>query len=139
MRRFSTIVIAFIFGAMATQSIAQESTEEQAEAETTTQVDETAPSTENDAQTAVVENSEDQTPAEEVVAVHGDWQIRCRTDNNSCFMYQLAIDAREIPIAEMSIVPLDAQDDRVAGFTVVTPLRCTSDIRCFVKGIYGCI
>ena len=123
MRRFSTIVIAFIFGAMATQSIAQESTEEQAEAETTTQVDETAPSTENDAQTAVVENTEDQTPAEEVVAVHGDWQIRCRTDNNSCFMYQLAIDAREIPIAEMSIVPLDAQDDRVAGFTVVTPLR----------------
>jgi len=38
-------------------------------------------------------------------------------------MYQLAIDARDIPIAEMSIVPLNANDDRVAGFTVVTPLR----------------
>ena len=38
-------------------------------------------------------------------------------------MYQLAIDAREIPIAEMSIVPLDADDGRVAGFTIVTPLR----------------
>jgi len=60
---------------------------------------------------------------EKVVAVHGDWQIRCRTDNETCFMYQLAIDAREIPIAEMSIVPLDADDGRVAGFTIVTPLR----------------
>jgi len=69
------------------------------------------------------DNTADEQPPEQVVAVHGDWQIRCRTDNNACFMYQLAIDAREIPIAEMSIVPLNAEDGRVAGFTIVTPLR----------------
>ena len=62
-------------------------------------------------------------PPEQVVAVHGDWQIRCRVESGGCFMYQLAVDAREVPIAEMSIVPLEADDGRLAGFTIVTPLR----------------
>ena len=85
--------------------------------------EDTQPEASDDAGPGSEDAAEAEAPPEQVVAVHGDWQIRCRTDNDTCFMYQLAIDAREIPIAEMSIVPLNADDGRVAGFTVVTPLR----------------
>ncbi len=91
---------------------------------TTDAVDGAADSTDGETVAPAPEaTSEEEQPAEQVVAVHGDWQIRCRNDDGSCFMYQLAIDAREIPISEVSVVPLSAEDGRVAGFTIVTPLR----------------
>lgn len=38
-------------------------------------------------------------------------------------MYQLAIDSREKPVAEISIVTLEGAGEAVAGFTILTPLR----------------
>lgn len=62
--------------------------------------------------------------ADEVIrAVHGDWQIRCSASRNECYMYQLALDALDVPVAEVSMVRLADREDAVAGFTVVTPLR----------------
>ena len=60
---------------------------------------------------------------EVIQAVHGDWQIRCSNARNECYMYQLALDALDVPVAEVSMVPLKDREDAVAGFTVVTPLR----------------
>ena len=60
---------------------------------------------------------------ETIEAVHTDWQIRCLPDPGGCYMYQLAVDARDVPVAEMSVVKVEQQDDVVAGFTVMTPLR----------------
>ena len=60
---------------------------------------------------------------EEIMAVHGDWQVRCRTDDSNCFMYQLARDSRDAPVAEVSIQPVKQDDGVVAGITVITPLR----------------
>lgn len=88
--------------------------------DTATQTDETATT-----ETAVLPPSEGQGPAtEEVVqAVHGDWQIRCREGEANCFMYQLAVDARGIELAEMTVVALKDDPKVAAGFTIVTPLR----------------
>lgn len=114
----SFIAIGFFASALVAQEASQSSSEETAP--TTTETD-AAPQTDGSGEEA--EAAPGDQPAEQVIAVHGDWQIRCRTADDSCYMYQLAIDAREIPIAEMSIVPLKAEDGRVAGFTIVTPLR----------------
>lgn len=117
--------IAFILSVLSFGALAQETaqtTEEAADATEQTVSDDATSEGEAAPQAPATPDTAEQ-PPEEVVAVHGDWQIRCRTDNDACFMYQLAIDAREIPIAEMSIVPLNAEDGRVAGFTIVTPLR----------------
>lgn len=67
----------------------------------------------------------DEAPAEEVIAaVHTDWQIRCRVGGGGCYMYQLAKDSRDVPVAEMSIVAINpAQNDVVAGITMMTPLK----------------
>ena len=64
-------------------------------------------------------------PKEKVVAVHGDWQVRCRDEgeDQNCFMYQLALDSHTKPVAEVSIVPLAQKDGALAGFTIVTPLK----------------
>lgn len=64
-----------------------------------------------------------QRPGETIVSVHKDWQIRCLTDNTSCYMYQLAVDSRDAPVAEMRVVSLNQENDVVAGFTIMTPLR----------------
>ncbi len=125
---FFAVALGFTFSIANAQQADQEQ-DQSPEAEETTQEDtsgqaDTAVEAPADATTSAVASTIDgEQPPEEVVAVHGDWQIRCRTDTGACFMYQLAIDAREVPIAEMSIVPLDAEDGRVAGFTIVTPLR----------------
>ena len=60
---------------------------------------------------------------ETIVAVHKDWQIRCLPENKNCYMYQLAVDARDAPVAEMSVLALKQDNDVVAGFTVMSPLR----------------
>jgi len=117
MRNVTLLLSAITFTFFLGQGLFAQETEQSTEnVETLEPLEDTAPDTSADV-------AEGETPPEKVVAVHGDWQIRCRTDNDTCFMYQLAIDAREVPIAEMSIVPLDANDGRVAGFTIVTPLR----------------
>jgi invasion protein IalB len=52
----------------------------------------------------------------------GDWEIRCAPEGNECFMYQLALDAQQNPVAEVSILKLPEQAEATAGVTVVTPL-----------------
>lgn len=52
----------------------------------------------------------------------GDWQVRCAPDGDECFMYQLAMDDEENPVAEFSLLRLPAGEDAVAGITIVTPL-----------------
>lgn len=131
MRITQSILLSLLLSAFAIAAPAQTDTTEdaapaadEAPAAETNEAPAASSETDTDADAAPAEpKSEEAAPAETVEAVHGDWQIRCRSDNNGCFMYQLAIDARDVPIAEMSIVPLQAEDGRVAGFTVVTPLR----------------
>ncbi len=52
----------------------------------------------------------------------GDWEIRCAPDGSDCFMYQLARDQENNPVAEVSILKLPEQAQAAAGVTVVTPL-----------------
>ena len=61
-------------------------------------------------------------PREVIAAVHTDWQIRCTRDEQNCYMYQLAVDSRDVPVAEVSIVQVTQSQDLSAGVTVVTPL-----------------
>lgn len=82
-----------------------------------------APDTNDAAQTPTSAAAPAAAPKEEIIAVHKDWQVRCRNGGTNCFMYQLAVDARSEPVAEISIVPIKQQDGAVAGVTVVTPLR----------------
>ena len=53
---------------------------------------------------------------------HGDWEVRCAPDESECFMYQLARDAQNNPVAELNIVRLPEGAPAVAGVTVLTPL-----------------
>jgi invasion protein IalB len=57
-----------------------------------------------------------------VRATHGAWEIRCEPQGQQCFLYQLARDADNNPVAEMSLVKLPEGSEAVAGITVVTPL-----------------
>lgn len=59
---------------------------------------------------------------EVVRATFGDWEVRCAPTGNDCFMYQLAKDAGQNPVAEVSILKLPAQAEATAGVTIVTPL-----------------
>lgn len=52
----------------------------------------------------------------------GDWEIRCAPEGADCFMYQLALDDEESPVAEVSILKLPEGSEAVAGATVVSPL-----------------
>jgi invasion protein IalB len=52
----------------------------------------------------------------------GDWQIRCAPEGDECFMYQLAMDSEDNPVAEVSILKLPEEAEADAGVTVVTPL-----------------
>lgn len=86
------------------------------------QADAPAPTETADAQTAP---AAPEGPSEKIVAVHKDWQIRCRDGEKEtdCFMYQLAKNPQGAPIAEISVVRLDQPDGAVAGVTIITPLR----------------
>lgn len=52
----------------------------------------------------------------------GDWEVRCAPDESECFMYQLATDANDNPVAEINLVRLAEGSPAVAGATVLTPL-----------------
>lgn len=67
------------------------------------------------------------TPAEpEVVEVvrdeFQDWQVRCAPDESDCFLYQLALDQEDNPVAEVSVLKLPEAAEAAAGVTIVTPL-----------------
>lgn len=51
-----------------------------------------------------------------------DWEVRCAPDGDDCFLYQLALDADDNPVAEFSLIRLPAGGEAAAGATVVTPL-----------------
>jgi invasion protein IalB len=57
-----------------------------------------------------------------VRATFGDWQVRCAPNGEDCFMYQLAVDNQQNPVAEVSLLKLPAGQNVVAGATIVTPL-----------------
>ena len=80
--------------------------------------DATAPETD----TAEAGAEQEEGPREVIAAVHTDWQIRCTTDERACFMYQLAVDARDVPVAEVNIIAISGSEELAAGATVVTPL-----------------
>jgi len=61
-------------------------------------------------------------PQEIVRETHGDWEIRCTTANNNCFLYQLMLNEEGTPVAEFSIIKLPVGSEAVAGATIVAPL-----------------
>ena len=61
-------------------------------------------------------------PREIVRDTFGDWQVRCSTVTNECFMYQLALDEGKNPVAEVSLLKLPQGGEAAAGVTVVSPL-----------------
>ncbi len=61
-------------------------------------------------------------PKEIIRETHGDWEIRCTTANNTCFLYQLMMNDEGAPVAEFSIVKLPLGSEAVAGATIVAPL-----------------
>ncbi len=52
----------------------------------------------------------------------GDWEVRCAPQGEDCFMYQLAMDSQNNPVAEVSILKLPEGSEAAAGVTMVTPL-----------------
>ncbi len=52
----------------------------------------------------------------------GDWQVRCFTQTEECFMYQLALDSNQNPVAEVSLLKLPEGGEAASGMTVVSPL-----------------
>jgi len=61
-------------------------------------------------------------PREVVKETFDDWEIRCNSANNKCFMYQLMLDSEGTPVAELSLIKLPMGSEAVAGATIVTPL-----------------
>ena len=61
-------------------------------------------------------------PKEIVRETYGDWEIRCTTATNACFLYQLMLNNEGTPVAEFSIVKLPLGSEAVAGATIVAPL-----------------
>jgi len=61
-------------------------------------------------------------PPEITRETHGDWEVRCTTANNACFLYQLLLNDEGTPVAEFSIVKLPLGSEAVAGATIVAPL-----------------
>ena len=60
-----------------------------------------------------------------IAETNRDWQVRCMTVNEGtepCQMYQLILDANGNPVAEISVFPLPAGNEAVAGATFVAPL-----------------
>ncbi len=61
-------------------------------------------------------------PSEVTRATFDDWEVRCLSTSDECFLYQLALDADGNPVAEFSLLKLPASGEAAAGATVVTPL-----------------
>ncbi len=59
---------------------------------------------------------------EVVKEVFGDWEVRCSPNGEDCFMYQLALDPQDNPVAEVSMIKLPDSNEASAGVTMVTPL-----------------
>jgi invasion protein IalB len=58
----------------------------------------------------------------EVRATYSDWDVRCARGTDNCFMYQLASDEQNNPVAEFSIIRIENETEAKAGVTVLTPL-----------------
>lgn len=61
-------------------------------------------------------------PSEVTRATFDDWEVRCLSTSDECFLYQLALDPDGNPVAEFSLLKLPASGEAAAGATVVTPL-----------------
>ena len=122
----SLLAIGLSVGSVwAQETASEENPEDTAAPAETTEEDASATATDSETEQPSSDSAAPEDAAvEQVVSVHGDWQIRCITANNSCYMYQLAVDERDIPIAEMEIVRIEGSADAiVAGVTIVTPLK----------------
>lgn len=65
---------------------------------------------------------EDAEPQEVLRESYGTWEIRCVGETDNCFMYQLLINERGTPVAELSLIKLPAGSEAVAGATMIVPL-----------------
>jgi len=73
-------------------------------------------------------------PKEIIRETHDDWEIRCTTATESCFLYQLLLNDKGTAVAEFSIIKLPLGSEAVAGATVVAPLGTL-----LTRGVYFAI
>ena len=120
-RILSTLfALALIAGVL--PAAAQETTEAPAEAEASeAPATEAEPAEAETAEPADAEAPVTPQPGDITITEHGDWEVRCESDVN-CLMYQLLRDEQLNPVAEITLLPLPAGGDAVAGVTIVTPL-----------------
>lgn len=71
---------------------------------------------------AAPDNQGADAPQIQIAAVHKDWQIRCR-EQNDCYLSQLVTDNRDAPIAELNVDALSGETGALAGISIITPLR----------------
>lgn len=124
--RYRLILAATIGLGLAGTAIAQEATAPETpatEAPASAPDTETAPPAIGEAAAPLADGNPAATEMTEVVRdTFGDWQVRCTPQGNECFMYQLAVDAEENPVAEVSLLKLPTPSEAAAGVTVVSPL-----------------
>ncbi len=119
-----TLILALSMSAgLAAASVAQDAgtTPEPAETPASTPAEQTEPAT---SETPAV-SAGDPAAAEEMIQVRDtfdDWEVRCASNRIDCFLYQLARDAQDNPVAEISVIRIDNEGDAKAGVTILTPL-----------------
>ncbi|MEM9047921.1 MAG: invasion associated locus B family protein [Pseudomonadota bacterium] len=115
------IVISMLLLALAAPAVAQDTTAEETVAEETTETSpEPASSQDLD---EIYPLAEAEKPREVLQSEHGDWQVRCNaSDEDQCFMYQLAKDDQGRTVAEFTMIKLPEGTQAAAGATVVTGL-----------------
>ena len=114
-------------GETAGETASETASEAAGEAEGEAQGEAEAPAGESESEAAAPDGAAAGDPAgpevlEIVRDTFGDWQVRCAPQGDDCFMYQLATDDEDNPVAEFSLLRLPAGSEAVAGVTVVTPL-----------------
>ncbi|WP_112322681.1 invasion associated locus B family protein [Oceanibium sediminis] len=120
--RFTSSALALVL--MASPLSAQTTTEETApEAEAAAEEATPAePQADAPADPASGEESTPDLPENLSIEAFGDWELRCETTTNNCFMYQLARDESLNPVSELSLVALPESADAALGVTAITPL-----------------
>ena len=71
-----------------------------------------------------------------VAETHGDWSLRCMRvpegEAEPCQLYQLLEDGEGNAVAEVTVLPLNAESQAAAGVTVVAPLETVADVMAIV-------
>ncbi len=110
MLQATTAAIAALF--IASGAMAQDTTETEAPAAETGSTPATPPAGDPAAAESRIQ----------VKSTHGDWQVLCAPDESDCYMYQVALNYRNQPVADFNIVRIEDDTPAKAGVTVLTPL-----------------